>query len=122
MIAGHVGSFSNTLIVAVFCLDARAACEFVQLLYQQNENSCVTFYRSLDEIRLQARFRIPDRIVIRQDDCMEGDELEQVFSWPKEVQKRVVFAVKDVADGQYILYRGQQYPLLMPGDSVRIGR
>jgi hypothetical protein len=120
MLAGHAGSVSSSLHVAVFCLDAKAACEFVQLLYMESRESCVTFHRSLDEIRLQARFRIPDRIIIRKADCMEGDELEQVFSWPKEVQKRVVFAVADDAEGRQIAYRGQQYPLLIPGESVRI--
>lgn len=120
MLAGHVGSATNTRHVAVFCLNAAAACEFIQLLYLQHHESCVTFHRSLDEIRLQARFRIPDRIVIRHADCMEGDELEQVFSWPKEVQKRVVFAVAEATAGQHIVYRGQQYPLLAPGESVRV--
>lgn len=120
MLASHAGSVSATLHVAVFCLDARAACEFIHLLYLDSRDHCVTFYRSLDEIRQQARFRIPDRIIIRQADCMEGDELEQVFSWPKEVQKRVVFTVADQRDEQQIAYRGQRYPLLIPGDSVRI--
>lgn len=120
MQAGHASSVSSTLHVAVFCLDARAACEFIHLLYLDARENCVTFYRSLDEIRQQARFRLPDRIIIRKDDCMEGDELEQVFSWPKEVQKRVVFSVTNNGTEQTIAYRGQQYPLLIPGESVRI--
>ncbi len=120
MPASHVGSVSTALHVAIFCLDARAACEFIHLLYLDSRENCVTFYRSLDEIRQQARFRIPDRIIIRKDDCMEGDELEQVFSWPKEVQKRVVFAVANNGVEQQITYRGQRYPLLIPGESVRI--
>jgi hypothetical protein len=120
MLASHADLVSSTLHIAVFCLDAKAACEFVRLLYMESRESCVTFHRSLDEIRLQARFRIPDRIIICKADCMEGDELEQVFSWPKEVQKRVVFAVNDEKAGSQIVYRGQEFTLLVTGESIRI--
>jgi hypothetical protein len=51
---------------------------------------------------------------------MEGDELEQIFSWPKEVQKRVVFAVNDEKAGSQIVYRGQEFTLLVTGKSIRI--
>jgi acyl-CoA synthetase (AMP-forming)/AMP-acid ligase II len=121
MSAGPVSSISSTSHVAVFCLDAGAACEFLRLLYLHSGELSVTFCRTLDEIRLQARLRIPDRIVIRKADCTEGDELEQVFSWPKEVQKRVVFVVPDERDGRQISYRGQHYPLLVPGEAIRLG-
>ena len=104
--------------MAVFCLDAQAACDFIQLLFLHSGEGSVTFYRTLDEIRLQSRFRVPDRIVIRKADCTEGDEMEQVFSWPKEVQKRVVFAVADEKEGRQISYRGQQFPMLPLKDAI----
>jgi len=111
---------AENIVVSAFCLDATTAREIVNEFYQTAEAIHITFYKNLDELRNQARLYLPDRILIRLQDCEDPARLELVFSWPREVQKRVVFAVSPDYVETNVFYRGVGFPVVRPGSMLQV--